>query len=266
MRTLGFIGQRNSNSARRNENSANGKLKLHPMKNDPRNTRQNLLIDADDTLWENNIYFERAITNFISFLEHKEMTPDEVRQVIFRVEHDNVKLHGYGIASFTKSLVKCFEKLSVEPITPAIHSIIEGFAKTIAEHPIEFIQDVEATLQYLHAKHRLILVTKGNYAEQHRKVMRSGLARFFEAVEIVEEKDAHTYGYIAEKYSLERQRTWMIGNSPKSDINPALAAGLHAVFVPHANTWQLEHCDLARAKAPQVLLTLGSFSELRREF
>ncbi len=234
--------------------------------NDPRKIRQNLLIDADDTLWENNIYFERAIANFISYLEHKEMTPEEVRQVINRVEHDNIKQHGYGIASFSKALVKAFEELSVEPITPAIHETVQGFAKAIAEHPIEFIEDVEATLKYLTARHRLILVTKGNYDEQYGKLTRSGLAKYFEAIEIVAEKDPHTYGYIAEKYPLERRYTWMIGNSPKSDINPALAAGMNAVFIPHANTWQLEHCDLATAKPPQVLMTLNRFADLQEKF
>src|SRR3569832_281694 len=132
---------------------------------DPRKSGQNLLIDADDTLWENNIYFEHAIANFISFLEHKELTPEDVRQVIYRVEHETIKQHGYGIASFSKALVKTFEELSVEPITPALHETVHGFADTIAERPIEFIAGVEDTLAYLHSRHRLYLVTKGNHEE-----------------------------------------------------------------------------------------------------
>ncbi len=234
--------------------------------NDPRKLRQILLIDADDTLWENNIYFERAIANFISFLEHKEMTPEQVRAVINRVEHANIKENGYGIASFGKALVKAFEELSVEPITPGIHETVQGFAMAIAEHPIEFIQGVEDTLKYLYSRHRLILVTKGNYDEQLRKVRLSGLAKWFEAVEIVAEKDAFTYGYIVQKYSLQKEFTWMIGNSPKSDINPALEAGMNAVFIPHANTWQLEHCELAQARPPQVLMRIENFGELREKF
>jgi putative hydrolase of the HAD superfamily len=234
--------------------------------NDPRTIRQNLLIDADDTLWENNIYFEHAITTFISFLEHKELTPDEVREVIYRVEHENIKIHGYGIASFAKALVKTFEELSVEPITPALHETVLGFAKTIAERPIEHIAGVEDTLRYLHARHRLLLVTKGNYDEQYAKVTRSNLSRYFESVEIVAEKDANTYGYIATKYDLDREYTWMIGNSPKSDVNPALEAGFNAVFVPHSNTWKLEHCELATARPPQALLTIESFEDLQKHF
>ena len=234
--------------------------------NDLHKSRQNLLIDADDTLWENNIYFEHAIANFISFLEHKELTPEDVRKVIYRVEHENIKVHGYGIASFAKALVKTFEELSVEPITPAIHETVKGIARTIAERPIEFIQDVEDTLNYLHSRHRLLLVTKGNREEQSDKVKRSGLAKFFDAVEIVSEKDSRAYLQIKDRYGLESNLTWMIGNSPKSDINPALEAGFNAVFVPHANTWALEHCDLAQAPPQQVLLTIESFSRLREIF
>ena len=234
--------------------------------NDFGKTRQNLLIDADDTLWENNIYFEHAIANFISFLEHKELTPEDVRKVIYRVEHENIKINGYGIASFAKALVRTFEELSVEPITPALHETIHGFARTIAEKPIEHIHGVEDTLSYLHARHRLLLVTKGNREEQSEKVQRSGLGKYFEAVEIVSEKDSRAYRLIAEHYGLESNLTWMIGNSPKSDINPALEAGLNAVFVPHANTWLLEHCDLAEAPPSQVLLTVEGFSGLREIF
>ena len=85
---------------------------------------QNLLIDADDTLWENNIYFERAIADFISFLNHHHYTPDEVRHVLYDVERENVRKHGYGMHSFAEALVICFEKLSVEPVTPELHQTI----------------------------------------------------------------------------------------------------------------------------------------------
>ena len=123
---------------------------------------QNLLIDADDTLWENNIYFERAIANFISFLNHHEYTPNEVRHVLYDVERENVRQHGYGMHSFALALVRCFEQLSVEPLTPALHDTIRGFAYAIAEHPMEVLPDVAETLAELAQRHRLFLVTKGD--------------------------------------------------------------------------------------------------------
>jgi putative hydrolase of the HAD superfamily len=230
------------------------------------NGAQTLLIDADDTLWENNIYFERAIARFISFLNHKDYTPTQVREVLNHVERESIIQHGYGLHSFAHSLVATFEKLSVEPITPELHESIHSFCHEIAEHPVEILPDVPETLQYLNERHHVIMVTKGNPAEQAGKVERSGLKDYFAAVEIVAEKNEETYREAIAKYDLPPDSTWMVGNSPKSDINPALAAGLHAVFVPHDQTWILEHDELAAARPPQKLLVLERFSDLRQHF
>ena len=154
---------------------------------------QTLLIDADDTLWENNIYFERAIARFISFLNHHEFSPEQVREVLNDVERECIVTHGYGLHSFAHALVNTFERLSVQPVTPELHAQITGFAHTIADHPIEFLPEVPQTLQYLSARHQLILVTKGAIAEQTGKIERSGLKEYFAATEIVAEKDAAAY-------------------------------------------------------------------------
>ncbi len=227
---------------------------------------QTLLIDADDTLWENNIYFERAIANFISFLEHKELSSQEVRAVLNEVERGCIVTHGYGINSFAEALAQTFERLSVEPLTPALHETIHGFARAIAEHPVEIIAEVQETLEYLHKRHHLILVTKGNFAEQTGKIERSGLKQYFSAVEVVPEKNAATYEGILQKYGLANSSTWMVGNSPRSDINPALAAGLNAIFVPHAQTWVLEHEEIERELGTGILLEFESFGALHRHF
>jgi putative hydrolase of the HAD superfamily len=230
------------------------------------NGAQTLLIDADDTLWENNIYFERAIANFISFLNHHEYSPEQVREALNNVERECIVTHGYGLHSFAHALVQTFERLAVEPLTPALHETISGFAHTIAEHPVEILAGVPETLQYLGARHHLILLTKGAMAEQSGKVERSGLKEYFSAVEIVAEKDVSTYESIVSKYGLVPDISWMIGNSPKSDINPALTAGLNAVFVPHGDTWVLEHEELASAQPPSRLLVVEKFSGLRELF
>ena len=227
---------------------------------------QTLLIDADDTLWENNIYFERAIAKFISFLNHHEFSPEQVREVLNDVERECIVKHGYGLHSFAHALVDTFERLSLEPVTAELHAQINSFAHTIADHPVEILAEVPETLQYLSDKHRLILMTKGAIVEQTGKVERSGLKEYFAAVEIVAEKNAAAYAAVIQKYELEHDSTWMIGNSPKSDINPALAAGIHAVFVPHGNTWILEHDELNAAPASQKLLIVGRFAELREHF
>ena len=231
-----------------------------------RSLAQTLLIDADDTLWENNIYFERAIADFISFLNHRERTPADVREILNDVERDCIVTHGYGLHSFAHALVKTFERLSVEPLTPALHETIHGFAHTIATQPVQLLPGVEQTLEYLSRKHHLVLLTKGDHKEQTGKVQRSGLQKHFAAVEVVAEKDPATYAAVIAKHELEHECTWMIGNSPKSDINPALRAGINAVFVPHDDTWILEHEEVLAPDPPSELLVLQTFRDLVEHF
>jgi putative hydrolase of the HAD superfamily len=227
---------------------------------------QTLLIDADDTLWENNIYFERAIASFISYLNHHEYTPAQVRQALNAVERETIHAHGYGLTSFTRSLVTCFERLSPHPITEEKAARILGFTRAIAEQEIELLPSVAETLAELATRHHLILMTKGDEAEQADKLARSGLAPHFAAVEIVAEKDPPTYRHVIERHELAPHTSWMIGNSPKSDINPALAAGLHAIFLFHKDTWVLEHATVDAAPPGQHLIELDSFAKLTTVF
>ncbi len=227
---------------------------------------QTLLIDADDTLWANNLYFERAIADFISFLKHKEFTGEQVRDVLNDVERECIVKHGYGLHSFAHALVDTFERLSLEPITPALHQTINSFAHVIAEHPIEMFDGVAQTLDYLAARHHLILMTKGNITEQSGKIERSGIKPYFSAVEIVAEKDPPTYRDVVQKYDLAHELTWMVGNSPLSDINPALQIGLNAVFIPNDLTWILEHAEIRSDGVRGRLLVLERFDELGQHF
>jgi len=227
---------------------------------------QTLLIDADDTLWENNVYFERAIAAFISYLNHHEYSPAEVREALNAVERETILAHGYGLPSFTRSLVTCFERLSPEPLSEVKKQRIRALAQTISDQEIELLPGVDESLAELATRHRLILMTKGNHAEQAHKLARSGLAPHFSAVEIVAEKDPPTYREVIARHELVPHTSWMIGNSPKSDINPALAAGLHAVFLFHQNTWVLEHETIDMPPRGQYLIELDSFLKLRAIF
>jgi putative hydrolase of the HAD superfamily len=232
---------------------------------------QTLLIDADDTLWENNVYFERAIAAFISYLNHHEYSPAEVRRALIEAARETILTHGYGLPSFTHSLLLCFERLSPAAFSEESRRQVESFARAIAEQEIELLPSVAATLAELATRHRLILMTKGNHAEQADKLTRSGLASYFSAVEIVAEKDPATYREVIQRHGsatdTPRSRSyWMIGNSPRSDINPALAAGLNAVFLFHKDTWVLEHATLDAAPEGQQLIELDSFAKLSTVF
>jgi len=228
--------------------------------------RNTLLIDADDTLWENNIYFEQAIADFISHLDHQVHTAEEVRRHLNRIEHETIKAHGYGLKNFHRSLIACFEQLTEGPISEQDHRQIEFFVRSIADREIQLLPDVAATVADLSTRHELILVTKGDTSEQTDKLTRSGLAGYFHAVEVLAEKHREAYSDLIGSHHLQPSSSWMIGNSPRSDINPALAAGLNAIFVPHPSTWILERELVNQPPSGQTLMEIGRFAELSTYF
>jgi putative hydrolase of the HAD superfamily len=233
----------------------------------PLSIPQTLLIDCDDTLWENNIYFERTIADFIERLNHQHMSAQEVRLFLNEVERETIIERGYGSHSFAHSLVTCFERLAQQPITPELHEFIWGFAHRVSNSALEIIPGVPETLDYLNRRgHHLVVMTKGNITEQSGKVERSGLKEYFAAVEIVAEKSASAYKEVVTRYQFEPETTWMVGNSPKSDINPAMAAGINAVFVPHDMTWILEHESVNPAPVGVRLLQVERFADLQQHF
>jgi len=227
--------------------------------------RLSLLIDADDTLWENNIYFERAFDAFCDFLDHSALTPPQVRDVLNEIELVNAKIHGYGSMNFGRNLQQAYQHLAEREINDDDLRHVLALAQRILEQPIELIEGVEETLGYLSERHELTLFTKGNPDEQRMKVDRSELGRYFAHTAIVKEKDAAAYSRLVTERELARDSTWMIGNSPKSDINPALEAGLNAVLVPHPHTWVLEHQDL-RESGDGKFLRVERFADLRLHF
>jgi len=226
--------------------------------------RQHLIIDADDTLWENNVYFERAFDEFVEFLAHSSLAPPQVRAVLDEIEDANARIHGYGSASFGRNLRQCYERLAERAIAEHDLATVMGFAKRILEQPLELIEGVPETLEYLSGRHELTLFTKGHPDEQTLKIDRSGLATYFTHTTVVPEKDVDAYAQLVEARALPPERTWMVGNSPRSDINPALAAGLNAVFVPHAHTWVLERQDIKPGRGR--LLVLERFRDLQGHF
>jgi putative hydrolase of the HAD superfamily len=221
----------------------------------------NLVFDADDTLWENNIYFERAFDDFCRFLKHSKLTPKQVRDVLNEIELVNAKIHGYGSKNFGLNLQQAYRHLAEREIRNDDLNHVMSLAERILEQPLEVIDGVEETLAELAQRHQLTLFTKGHPEEQRMKVERSGLGGYFAHTAIVKEKDASAYQRLVEERGFDRRETWMIGNSPKSDINPALEAGLNAVLVPHPHTWVLEHQDLH--DGGERLKIVPSFGHLR---
>jgi putative hydrolase of the HAD superfamily len=226
--------------------------------------RQTLVFDADDTLWENNVLFERVIDAYLDWLAHPTLDRAATRTVLDEVERANVVVHGYGTASFLRSLHDCFERLSERPATPAEAHEIEELAAALVSHEVELVPGVAETLTDLGSRHDLLLLTKGDPAEQQRKIDASELAHHFASTHIVAEKRPETYRSLVAELGLVPATTWMIGNSPRSDILPARAAGLNAVFVPNPHTWVLEHDELD--PTDEGVLHLTHFRELTQHF
>ena len=177
----------------------------------------------------------------------------------------NSRVHGYGSLNFGHNLQQCYRRLAEREIHAADLETVRGFALRILEQPVVLLDNVAATLEYLASRHDLTVCTKGHPEEQKLKIDRSGLGAWFGHTAIVKEKDRAAYESLVTERRLDKARTWMIGNSPKSDINTALEAGLHAVFVPHARTWTLERQEL-REPGPGRLLIVEQFPDLRGIF
>jgi putative hydrolase of the HAD superfamily len=226
--------------------------------------RQTLVFDADDTLWENNVLFERVIDSYLDWLAHPTLERAAARAVLDEVERANVVVHGYGSASFLRSLHDCFERLSQRPAGESEAREIEELAAALVREEVELVPGVAETLAELGGRHDLLLLTKGEPAEQQRKIDASNLAHHFASVHIVAEKHTGTYRTLVAEQGLVPGTTWMIGNSPRSDILPARAAGLNAVFIPNPHTWVLEHDELD--PADRGVLHLNHFRELTGHF
>jgi putative hydrolase of the HAD superfamily len=229
-------------------------------------SRHHLIFDADDTLWHNNIHFERATEEFIDFLDHSTLDRVQVRAALDEIERVNAKLHGYGSRSFARSLHDCYLHLAEREVAPDDIAVILGFGERILNATMDLVDGVEAVVAELATRHELLILTKGQHDEQRMKIERSGLERYFTHAEITPEKHPGVYRSMVDTRFFDPARTWMIGNSPKSDINPALAAGINAVFIPHEHTWVLEHAEVDDPVPPARLLVLERITDLLDHF
>jgi putative hydrolase of the HAD superfamily len=226
---------------------------------------QTILIDADDTLWENNVYFERAIERFYDLLGATVENRGAIRERINHEERRIIAEFGYGLLTFEVALQRSFLALTAHEPRPDGQQAIRTLAQEIADEPIAMLDGVEATLHYLAGRHQLVLMTKGDYAEQTTKLRASGLEPLFERVFVVAEKHAPAYEAALRQLGAPPDQSWMVGNSPRSDINPSLEAGMNAVLIPHPQTWVLEHDEIVPRPGSQCL-TLQRIVELCEYF
>ncbi|RWX77110.1 HAD family hydrolase [Neorhizobium lilium] len=198
--------------------------------------------DADDTLWQNEQYYRLTEEHFRTLLgEFAE--GEHISARLLEAEKRNLSYYGFGIKGFTLSMIETAIEITEGEIPARIIGEILDIGRELLRHPVERLPHVEETLQALNGQYLLVLITKGDLFDQERKLAQSGLGDYFDAVEIVSEKSATTYRRVFSGLADGPERAAMVGNSLKSDIVPAIAAGAYGVFVPHALTWVLEHVE-----------------------
>jgi putative hydrolase of the HAD superfamily len=205
----------------------------------------NLIFDADDTLWESNIHFLEAEGAFIAMLERVGVVDREtIRKTLRHHELKIIAEAGYGRAHYVTALHRVVPELAPAHHHQNLRSEVEQIGMRLLNRRCEVLPGVAETLEVLAERLRLLLFTKGHPGEQLAKLKRSGLGGFFSRIGVPREKDRVNYQLLMAQAELDAGRTVMIGNSPRSDINPALAAGLHAVYIPYPHTWEFEHEEI----------------------
>ena len=201
-----------------------------------------IALDADDTLWHNESIFHLTQQQYVELLQDYG-DADHMKARLLEVEIKNLSLYGYGVKSFTLSMIETAINLNRGAVPAKIIAQILDLGRAMLEHPVEPLPGVAETLETLKDGYKLVMVTKGDLMNQEQKLARSGLGEHFHAIEIVSEKDANTYRRVVARQGVRPEATVMIGNSMKSDVLPALEAGLWGIHIPYHITWAHEHAE-----------------------
>jgi len=205
--------------------------------------RWTIAFDADDTLWENEQFFQSSKDSFTEMLDAY-VEPNHIHRKLTAAEMRNLAVYGYGIKGFTLSMIETAIEVSDSKVPTSTIAAILKMGREMLDHPIDLLPHVRECLETLGSEPDIILITKGDLLHQEQKLAQSGLGDYFDAVEIVSEKTPGVYQRIFARR--DRPRAMMVGNSMRSDVLPAIAAGAWGTYVPHDLTWEHE-----RAEAPE---------------
>lgn len=202
-----------------------------------------LAFDADDTLWDNEAYFREIENKFCELLQDY-LPIHALQRELLQTEVKNLELYGYGIKGFILSLIETSLRISDKTIPVTVVEKIIDFGKDLLQKPVHLIEDVEAVLSQLKTRHRLVMATKGDLLDQHRKLRKSGLGHYFHHIEIMSEKAEEDYQKLIKRLDILPHEFAMVGNSLKSDILPVLQIGGHGFHIPYHTTWAHERIDV----------------------
>ena len=206
-----------------------------------------IFFDADDTLWENELFFRKAEEQFVSLLS--DHAPEvEIRKSLAEAQEENIPVFGYGSKTYLIAMTDCAARICPEKFNASVYKEINRIVRNLAGHEIKIIDGVRETLEQLYGKYRLAVATKGDLKEQTAKFRASGLGKYFHHIEVLENKDEKNYALMARKLDISPGEIIMAGNSVKSDIAPVISLGGYAVHVPHEIVWEHEKMDMPESE------------------
>ncbi len=201
-----------------------------------------IAFDADDTLWHNEPYFDEAQERFCELFQDF-ASKQEILGLILNHQVKNLSLYGFGIKAFTLSMIESALELTNRSISGQNIEKVIHIGKDLLQKPVELLPEVEPVLQQLQGKYKLIVATKGDLKDQHRKLHDSGIGHYFHHIEVMSDKTEIDYQKMLGRLDCKAEDLLMIGNSLKSDVLPVLNIGGHAVHIPYHTTWEYEKID-----------------------
>lgn len=201
-----------------------------------------IAFDADDTLWHNEPYFDEAQERFcVLFQDYA--SHQEILGLILNHQVNNLPLYGFGIKAFTLSMIEAALELTNHEISGKGIEQILAIGKNLLQKPVELLPNVISVLEQLKGKYKLVVATKGDLKDQHRKLHDSGIGAFFHHIEVMSDKTEVDYQKMLGRLDCQPENFLMIGNSLKSDVLPILNIGGHAIHIPYHTTWEYEKID-----------------------
>ncbi|MGB0294669.1 MAG: HAD family hydrolase [Flavobacteriaceae bacterium] len=229
------------------------------------NTIRTIGFDADDTLWVNETYFRETEDKFADLLQEFE-TKNKIDNELFAKEMENLRLYGYGVKGFMLSMLETAIELSSGQVNTQTLSKIIAMGKRMIDQPVEILDGVQETLQYLAPKYRLIVMTKGDLLDQERKLQKSGLSKYFQHVEVLSDKKEKNYSDLLAHLEIDVDEFVMIGNSLKSDVLPLLNIGAKAIHIPFHTTWAHEEVSEKEIDKDHQYLKIERLTQLKSIF
>jgi len=201
-----------------------------------------IAFDADDTLWHNEPYFDEAQERFCELFQDF-ASKQEILGLILNHQVKNLPLYGFGIKAFTLSMIDSALELTNQSISGQNIAKVIQIGRDLLQKPVELLPEVESVLQQLNGKYKLIVATKGDLKDQHRKLHDSGIGHYFHHIEVMSDKTELDYQKMLGRLDCKAVDLLMIGNSLKSDVLPVLNIGGHAFHIPYHTTWEYEKID-----------------------